>query len=99
MQNKEVFTEMGLAVLSGWCNLVPTILPPIIWMEIAKHSTNMEDLQQVIGRAVADTASQHCVEINTFHLTDNMLKDIVRMDLAPGGCYQCVLNSSAKSAF
>ena len=76
---------MGLAVLSGWCNLIPTISPPIIWTDIAKHSANMEDLQRVIGRAVADTATQQDLEINTFHIRDNVLKDIAKMNLAPGG--------------
>ena len=75
---------MGLAALSGWCNLIPMISPSITWTDIAKHSTNMEDLQEVIGRAVADTSTQQCMEINTFHLTGDMLNDIVKIDLAPG---------------
>ena len=90
---------MGLAALSDWCNLIPRILPPIICTEIVKHLTNMEDLRRVIRRAVADTATQQYDKINTFHLTDDMLEDIVKMDLAPGGGYQCGLTSSMECAY
>ena len=45
----------------------------------------MEDLRRVIERAVEDTAAEQAVEINTFHLTDNMLKDVIKLDVAPGG--------------
>ena len=50
-----------------------------------KHSASVEDLQQVIGRAVEDTAAEQAVEINTFHLMDDMLKDVIKLDVAPGG--------------
>ena len=52
-------------------------------------------------------ATQHCVEINTFHLTKDMLEDIVKQDLAPGGgltvwsnlqCGMCILDSLPTSA-
>ena len=56
---------------------------------------------------MSDTATQRYVEINTFHLTDDMLKDNVNMDLAPGEGLpvwsnlqrgMCILNSFPISA-
>ena len=32
-----------------------------------------------------DTAAEQAVEINTFHLMDDMLKDVIKLDVAPGG--------------
>ena len=56
---------------------------------------------------MADTVSQQCVEINTFHPADEILKDIARLDLAPGGGLlvwsnlqhgMCILDSLPTSA-
>ena len=78
-----------------------------MWTDIVKHFTNMEDLRRFIGRAVKDTASEQAVEMNTFHLTDDMLKDVIKLDLAPGGGLpvwsnlhrgMCILNMLPTSA-
>ena len=81
---------------------------PLIWKKIVENSTKMEDLRRIIKQqAVADTASRQGLEISTFYLTDDMLKDIVRMDLAPGGglpvfsnlqCGMCILHTLPTSA-
>ena len=98
---------MGMAAFSSWSNLIPTIAPPAVWSDIVKHSADMEDLRRIIGRAVEDVAAEQAVEINTFHLTDNMLKDVIKLDLMPGGGLPvwsnlqhgvCILNMLPKSA-
>ena len=70
-----------MAVLNGWWHLMPMVLPPLICMSIVKNSTNMEDLRRIIERTVANTASRQSLEISKFYLTDDMLKDIVKLDL------------------
>ena len=52
-----------------------------------KNLTNMEDLRQIIKRAVADTVSRQGLEIGMFYLMDDILKDTIKLDLAPGGGY------------
>ena len=44
----------------------------------------MEDLQRIIGRAVEDAALEQDVETWTFHPTKKMLKDVIKLDVAPG---------------
>ena len=74
---------MGMAALNGWCNRISGNVRPFIWMDIANNFTNMEDLHQIIKRAVTDTARNQDLEISKSYLTDNMLKDVVRLDFAP----------------
>ena len=57
---------------------MPEFASPLIWMDIAKNSTNMEDLCRVIKRAVSDTVSHQGLEISKFYLTDDMLKYVVK---------------------
>ena len=52
-------------------------------MDIAKYHANYEDLQYVIARHVAGTADQMRMEIYTFQFTDDILKDILKLDVAP----------------
>ena len=91
-----------MAAISGWCGIIPTIAPPKVWTDIAKHHANYEDLRYVIARHVAEIVDQMRMEIITFQFTDDMLKDILRLDVAPKGALQvwsnlqqgmCILNS------
>ena len=86
---KQVLTKMGMVALNGWSNLMPEFTPPLILTDIGENLTNVKDLLRLIEieRAVADTASRQGLEMSKLYLTDDMLKDIVRLDLAlaPGG--------------
>ena len=59
--------------------------PSLLWTEIEKNPTNVEDFRRIIKRAVNERARLQAMEISKFHLTDGMLKDIIKLDLAPGG--------------
>ena len=83
------------------------IAPPKVWTDIAKNHANYEDLRRVIARHVAETANQMCMEIYTFQFTDDMLKDTLKLDVAPGGALpvwsnlqqgMCIVNSLPTSA-
>ena len=69
---KQVLTKMGMVALNGWCNHIPGDTPPLIWTDIVKNSTNMEDVRQIIERAISDTASRQGLEISQFYLTDDV---------------------------
>ena len=84
--------ELGMAASSGWCNIVPPISPPKIWTNITRRHENHEDLRRVIARHVAGTADQMRMEIYTFQSIYDMLKDIVRLDIAPRGSLPVWLN-------
>ena len=81
-----------MAALNGWCNRMAGHAPPLIWTDTAKNSTNMEDCHLLIKTAVIDTAKQHGLEISKFYLTDGMLKDIIKLDFAPGGGLPVISN-------
>ena len=59
--------------------------PSLLWTEIEKNPTNVEDFRRIIKRAVNERARLQAMDISKFHLTDDMLKDIIKLDLAPGG--------------
>ena len=75
---------MGMAVLNGWCNFISGHAPPLLWTDIAKNSTNMEDCHRIIERAVTDTARNQGLEICKFYTIDNMLNNVIKFDFAPG---------------
>ena len=58
---------------------------PLLWTDIARNSTNIKDCRLIIKRTVHEAAKLQAVEIRMFYLTDEMLKDIIKLDLAPGG--------------
>ena len=53
---------------------------------------NMEDLQQILERAISNTESHQGLEISKFYLTDDTLKDVIKLDLTPGGELAVFLN-------
>ena len=76
---------MGLSALNKWCDCMVGNPPSLLWTEIEKNPTNVEDFRRIIKRAVNERARLQAMDISKFHLTDDMLKDIIKLDFAPGG--------------
>ena len=96
-----------MAAISGWCGIKPPAKLPEIWALVKKHQATAEDLQRILVRSVKDTAYNMHMEIHKFHFTDDMLKDIKNINVAPGGNEPvwhtlqrgiCILNCLPKSA-
>ena len=79
-KSKKVFTKMGLSALNGWCGHMVGHAPSLLWTNITSNSTNMEDCRRIIRRAVIETSNLQAVEISKFYLTDDMLKDVIKLD-------------------
>ena len=82
---KELFTPTGKAAISGWFNIQPPTTPPPIWAVVEKHHANTVELPQLLIKKIDETAFNMRMEITTIQLTDDMLKDIFKLDFAPGG--------------
>ena len=74
-----------MTAISGWCGIVPPISPPKVWTDIATYHANHGDLRRIIASHVAGTVDQMCMKIYTFQFMDDMLKDILKLGVAPGG--------------
>ena len=75
-------------MLNGWCGHMVGDTLPLLWTDITSNSTNLEDCRRIIEQIVQETANMQSMEISKFYLTDDMLKDLIKLDLAPEGACQ-----------
>ena len=59
--------------------------PPPLWSDIKENHASIEDCQLLITKPIKVVALDLVIEINSFYLTDQMVKEIIGLMMAPGG--------------